>query len=85
MYLDHVTAAFIRKYGIQPLLTDSDSFNDVLRSFPKLPKKEYEEKIYDSEWVVKDEEMVKLGFADKFVQLKCNDYVNLLAPELCSN
>lgn len=85
MYYSHFTA----KMGQNPsyitsLQKDSDDFNKFFWSRIPMTKEAYEKKILNTEWNLYGQEIVANHLADELVNIKCDGYVQRLAPDTCT-
>lgn len=85
MYYPHFTA----KMGENPsyitsLKKDSDDFNKFFWSRIPMTKEAYERKILNTEWNLYGQEIVNNNLADELVDIKCDAYVQRLAPDTCT-
>ncbi len=86
MYLPHFTAENAKNPSIaKDLIKSSDEFNAAMYTKIGISKAEYEKKIINKEWNLYGEDLVKNKLADKLVNIKCDTYVNTLAPDTCSS
>lgn len=85
MYLPKFTAQHAKNPAIaEDLIKSSDEFNAAMYTKIGISKAEYEKKIINKKWNLYGEELVKHNLADKLVTVKCDAYVNTLAPDTCS-
>lgn len=86
MYLPHFTAQNAKNPAImKDLIKSSDEFNAAMYTKIGMSKADYEKKIINKDWILNGDELVKHKLADKLVNIKCDVYVNTLAPDTCSS
>lgn len=86
MYQPHFTAKdSLDAKGLEMFRKESDYFDKQIYTRLGITKAQYEENIVDTEWILEGEDLVKNKAADKIVTLRCNKYMEHLAPNTCQD
>jgi ATP-dependent protease ClpP protease subunit len=84
MHLPRTTAKIAQDgVSITSLIRSSEEFDKLMYDVIGISRKEYEAKITNTEWIVRDKESVKLKLADEFVVISCDAYMKAVAPQTC--
>lgn len=85
MFLQHATIKDVSNtFEMRLFWQNNEDFNKLHYDLIGISREEYEKKIVGKQWIVEGEEIVKLHLADKVVKIHCDDYINSLAPDTCS-